>query len=185
MKPKLCRVCKVEFAPFNSLQFACSVPCALEYSRKKREGDGRRQQKAAKAKERKSNREARVRLKTRSDYLKEAQDACNAYIRKRDSGLPCVSCGTKDPNIQYAAGHYRSVGACPELRYHPSNIWRQCNRNCNQHKSGSAVEYRIELVKRCGIDMVEWLEGPHQAQHYTIEDAKEIKAHYKQLLKEL
>lgn len=183
MKSKRCRVCKEVFAPFNSLQFSCSVPCALEYAKKQREAAQQRAEKRLQAAKRKRNREARVKLKTRSQWLKEAQYACNAYIRERDRGTSCVSCGTTDPNIQYAAGHYRSVGACPELRYHPSNIWRQCNRNCNMHKSGSAVEYRIELVKRCGLKMVEWLEGPHQPQKLTIEDAKEIKQYYKEQLK--
>ena len=174
---KTCPYCQTEFLPRKFAQVCCNdYRCALRHVRKLRE----RKVEAAK---RKSNRVARDKIKPRSRWLNEARDACNAYIRERDRGLPCVSCGTTAPNIQYAAGHYRSVGACPELRYHPSNIWRQCNRNCNQHKSGSAVEYRIELVKRIGVKMVEWLEGPHQPQKYTIEDAKEIKQYYKEQLK--
>jgi len=161
------------------------VPCALEYSRKKREGDGRRAQKAAKAKERKRNREARADSKTLSDWLADAQAHCNAYIRERDRGLPCISCGTQNPSIQYCAGHYRTRGAAPELRFNPLNIHLQCNKNCNLEKSGNIVEYRIRLKERIGESALTWLEGPHQAQHYTIEDAKEIKAHYKQLLKEM
>jgi hypothetical protein len=52
-------------------------------------------------------------------------------------------------------------------------------------KSGDIVNYRIELVKRIGAEKVEWLEGPHQAQRYTIEDLKQMKAHYRALIREL
>jgi len=182
MKPKLCRVCKVSFDPFNSLQFACSVPCALEYSRKQREGNDRRAEKAAKAKERKRNREARVRLKTRSQWLAEAQHAFNAYIRKRDSGN-CISCG-RDHSGQYHAGHYRSVGACPELRFDEDNCHKQC-APCNNHKSGNAIDYRINLLKKIGIERVEALEGPHSPLKLSIDEIKAIKSTYKAKLREM
>ena len=40
-------------------------------------------------------------------------------------------------------------------------------------------------VKRIGKDRVEWLEGPHDPKKYTIEDAKDIKAVFKDKLKQL
>jgi len=173
----------VEFDPFNSLQFACSVPCALEYSRKKREGDGRRAEKAAKAKERKRNREARVRLKTRSQWLAEAQHVFNAYIRQRDIRDNCISCG-RNHSGQYHAGHYRSIGAAPELRFHEGNCHKQC-APCNNHKSGNAIEYRIALVKKIGLDKVEELEGIHSPLKLSIDEIKAIKSTYKAKLKEI
>lgn len=33
-------------------------------------------------------------LLTRGDYIKKAQTAFNAFIRERDEGKPCPSCGT-------------------------------------------------------------------------------------------
>jgi hypothetical protein len=57
--------------------------------------------------------------------------------------------------------------------------------HCNQHKSGNAVEYRINLVKRIGQDKVEYLESCNDPVKYTIEDAKEIKRLYNEKLKEL
>jgi hypothetical protein len=123
-------------------------------------------------------------MKSKGEYAKEAQAVFNAWIRLRDHGLPCISCGTT-ANVQYAAGHYRTVSSCPELRFEPLNVHLQCNRNCNMAKSGSILEYRIELVKRIGQEKVDWLEGPHEPKRYTIEDLKSIKAHYRAKVREL
>lgn len=170
-KPKKCKICRTEFKPFQSTQKVCSVKCAIELT----ELDKTR-------KERQEIRKRKEALKTRSDYEKEAQEACNAYIRARDKDENCISCGR--PPKKRNAGHYRSVGACPELRFHPFNIHLQCE-HCNSWKSGNIVEYRIRLVKKIGLQNVDWLEGPHEIQHRTIEDLKEIKAYYKALTKQL
>ena len=47
------------------------------------------------------------------------------------------------------------------------------------------MNYRISLVVRIGQDKVEWLEGPHEPQRYTIDDLKAIKAEYREKLKQL
>ena len=60
----------------------------------------------------------------------------------------------------------------------------QCVR-CNRNLSGNAVEYRIRLVKRIGADNVDWLEGPHPARKYTVEEIKAIKAEYRAKTREL
>jgi hypothetical protein len=52
-------------------------------------------------------------------------------------------------------------------------------------KSGNILEYRIRLVKKIGQSAVDWLEGPHEAKRYTIDELKEIKARYRRLLREL
>ena len=181
MKPKRCRVCKEEFAPFNSLQFSCSVPCALEYAKKQREGDAQREEKRLQAAKRKRNREARVKLKSRSQWLAEAQQAFNAYIRERDKGLPCVSCG-KYHSGQMHAGHYRTTKAAAEIRFSEFNCHLQC-APCNNHLSGNIIEYRKSLLQCYGERIVDWLEGPHNGQKLTIEDAKDIKQYYKEQLK--
>ncbi|MEG0969405.1 MAG: recombination protein NinG, partial [Pseudomonas sp.] len=138
-------------------------------------------------------REIKVRkekLKTRSDHMCEAQVLFNEYIRLRDSGQPCISCDSlpSDHDLitgsRWDAGHYRSVGACPELRFEPLNVHRQCVK-CNRNLSGNAVEYRIRLVQRIGANQVAFLEGPHQAQRYTIEDLKAIKVEYRAKIKQL
>ncbi|WP_205968727.1 recombination protein NinG, partial [Pseudomonas viridiflava] len=56
---------------------------------------------------------------------------------------------------------------------------------CNTQLSGNIVNYRLALVRRIGITNVEWLEGPHEPQKYTIEELKALTAKYRALTREL
>lgn len=178
-KPKRCKVCPERFMPRNSMQVVCSPLCGSTLARRTRE---RKEAKLARE-DRQKIREQRERIKTRSDYLKEAQVAFNAWIRERDRDLPCISCGRHHQG-QYHCGHYRTVAGSPALRYEPLNAWKQC-APCNNHKSGDIVNYRIELVRRIGREAVEWLEGPHEPKRYTVEDLKEITKEYRAKVREL
>ncbi|NWF10004.1 recombination protein NinG [Pseudomonas salomonii] len=180
-KPKKCRVatCRASFVPARIGQAVCSPACAMIDA-------PRHAPKARKALAeigRKELRAAKVKIKSRAQHMKEAQTAFNAWIRERDIGLPCVSCG-RHHNGQWHAGHYRTVGGNPELRFEPLNVWRQC-APCNNHKSGDIVNYRLELVRRIGADKVDWLEGPHEPQRHTIEQLQAIKAEYRAKTREL
>lgn len=178
-KPKRCKSCRESFIPARPLQSACGVQCAIALTNAGKE----KARKDKEAREREDHRIAKERIKTKGEHAKEAQAEFNAWIRLRDEKLPCVSCGRFHEG-QWHAGHYRTVGANPELRFEPLNVWRQC-APCNNHMSGNVVNYRIELVKRIGADMVEWLEGPHEPKRYTIEDLKAIKAEYRAKVREL
>ena len=116
--------------------------------------------------------------KSRSWHLEQAQRAFNAYIRERDKGRACISCGTQKPGIKYEAGHYRTVGAQPSLRFNEDNCHLQCAFNCNHHRSGNVVDYRIGLVERIGVERVEALEKDQPAANWTIEDIEAIKKKY-------
>jgi hypothetical protein len=138
--------------------------------------------KASQAKQgRKENKEAKERIKTRAKWLKEAQSAVNAYVRERDKDLPCVSCGRHHQG-QYHAGHYRSVGSAPELRFETSQIHKQCSA-CNNYLSGNLIPYRAELINRVGLNVLAWIEGPHPAKRYTIDDLRAIRDDYRAKLK--
>lgn len=180
MKPKKCKSCRESFIPSRPLQSACGVQCAIALTNAGKE----KARKAREAKGRDEHRVAKEKVKSKGEHAKEAQIAFNAWVRLRDHGLPCISCGTT-ADVQYAAGHYRTVASCPELRFEPLNVHLQCNRNCNMAKSGSILEYRIELVKRIGADKVEWLESKHEPKRYTIEDLKAIKAEYMAKVRQL
>lgn len=151
------------------LQICCSVKCAIENERLK--------------KIRKQQRRERKALKSRGDWMKEAQSAFNKFIRARDAGQPCISC-QREHEGQWHAGHYRTVGANPELRFHEDNCHKQCSV-CNNHLSGNLINYRINLVEKIGVDAVEILEGPHEPKKYTIDDLKKIKQTYKRKTKEM
>ncbi|KAA8712930.1 recombination protein NinG [Pseudomonas cannabina] len=180
-RAKKCRVpeCGASFVPQKLGQAVCSPACAIKDA-------PRNQAKARKALVQAERSEIKVRkekLKSRSEHMKDTQQAFNEWVRHRDMGEPCVSCG-RHHNGQWHAGHYRSVGGHPALRFEPLNVWRQC-APCNTHKSGDLVNYRAELVRRIGIANVEWLEGPHEPQKYTIEELKALTAKYRALTREL
>lgn len=171
LKRKKCRICGDQFVPFRPLQQVCGHMCAIELAQKNRA-----------KKERQETREAKERIKSRGDYAREAQIAFNAYIRARDKGKGCISCGIQTGKEN--AGHYRSVGSCPELRFEESNVHLQCER-CNTYLHGNLINYRIHLIERIGINKVVWIEGPHEPKKYTIDDLREIKKLYKRKLKEI
>jgi hypothetical protein len=123
----------------------------------------------------------RAKLKSRSDWIKEAQAVFNAWIRERDKNLPCISCKCSNAG-QWHAGHYLSVGARPELRFDPLNVHKQCV-HCNLYMSGNLINYRKSLCEKIGVENVELLEGPHDAKKYTIEELELIKKTYSMMLK--
>ncbi|MDI3184676.1 recombination protein NinG [Pseudomonas paracarnis] len=180
-KPKKCRVatCRASFVPSRMGQTVCSPACALI--------DGpRHAPKARKALadiERKDIKVRKEKLKSRADHIKDTQQAFNAWVRARDATLPCVSCGRHHEG-QYHAGHYRTVGANPELRFEPLNAWKQC-APCNNHLSGNLINYRISLLQRIGEEKVAWLEGPHEAKKYTVDELKAMTADYRAKTREL
>lgn len=132
---------------------------------------------------RKKLRQDKERIKTRSDWLREAQAAFNKYIRLRDKDLPCISCDKpNNGSHQRHASHYRSVGAHPELRFESLNVHASCAQ-CNAIKSGNLVEYRIRLSNKIGAINLTWLEGPHEPKKYTVEEIKEIIKEYKEKIK--
>lgn len=181
-KQKACKnpACGVKFTPMQMGQKVCGWKCGLAIKDVNQE----KAKKALAQAEKKAHREAKEKVKTKGQHMRDAQSAFNAWIRARDAGRPCISCGTT-ADIQYAAGHFRSAGGHPELRFEPLNVHLQCNRNCNMAKSGNLGPYRAELIRRIGQDKVDWLEGPHEPKRYTIEDLKKITAEYRLKLRQL
>jgi len=179
LKLKKCCICKTEFKAFMSTTKVCSIDCAIKHAEKK---------KIALEKKRIAihKRDCRIALdaiKPKSKWLKEAQIEFNRYIRLRDANKPCISC-QRHHKGQYHAGHYRTVGSAPHLRFDERNCYKQCSV-CNNHLSGNIINYRISLVQLFGIDYVNQLENDNEAKHYTVDDIKEIKAYYKAKCKEL
>ncbi len=164
-RAKKCKVCTEPFVPRQPMQRVCGVDCAKAEAVRVRQHA-----------EKKADRAKREKLKPRADWLKEAQTAFNSYIRLRDDRLPCVSCG-RESISGWNAGHFMSVGSHPELRFEEDNVHKQCI-HCNLHKHGNALMYRLALIEKIGLDRVEWLEGPHEPQKWTIDDLKAIKADY-------
>lgn len=176
MKQKTCKVCKDKFDPIRFAQVVCSPPkdCVFRYA------DFKESEKTRKlhCKQRKEFRD-----NDKPFRAKQAQKAFNAYIRARDNKEPCISC-QRHHTGQYHAGHYKTSGGNPELRFEELNCHKQC-APCNNHLSGNIIGYRLNLIHKFGLDLVEWLEGPHQLKKYTASDYKEIETKYKNKLKDL
>lgn len=169
-RTKKCKACGDPFMPSRPMQRVCGPVCALGVVRADR----------AKA-ERMADASKRLQLKSRQEWLKEAQAAFNAWVRARDAELPCVSCN-RHHDGQWHAGHFLSTGACPELRFDPANVHKQC-APCNNHLSGNVVRYRIELLGRIGAAELARLEGPHKPKKWSIEELQLTKALYTRMTK--
>ncbi|CNK28208.1 phage ninG-like protein [Yersinia frederiksenii] len=189
-KHRNCKVCNERFKPETIYQWWCNDEHRADYAvlvmQDKRRRDQASELKRRREKEREERKELKVRkinAQPKSYWIKQAQQAVNAFVRARDSNLPCVSCGTHSA-AQWDAGHYRTTAAAPQFRFDPRQIHKQCSV-CNQHKSGNIVPYRVELIKRIGIETVEAIENNHERRSYSIEELKGIRDYYRLALKRI
>lgn len=167
IKKRKCKECRKPFTP-SGMVLVCSFDCAVAYGKKTAAKAEARKAKEVKAKERKQKSDFR---KTDTKWLKaNAEFYCNKYIRLRDAGNGCISCGTHNPNIVYAAGHFIPKGRCLPLRYNELNIHLQCNEYCNRRLSGNLIAYEAALRIKIGDKAVDWLKGPHKPVRYRAED---------------
>jgi hypothetical protein len=132
---------------------------------------------------RKADREKLAAMRPLSYWVRQAQEAFNAWVRARDAGKPCISCQRQHTG-KVNAGHYLSTGARPELRFEPLNVHLQCEP-CNTNLSGNAILYRVNLLKLIGEEKLAWLEGPHEPKRYRADDLKAITATYRAKLRAL
>jgi len=185
VKPKTCNPakggCGQEFTPARQLQKACSPECARNFAAhvsSKAEALRMREDKAR-------TRVALEALKTIPKLKKEAQHAFNRWIRQRDAAQPCISCGAPPPDLSGLhagrdAGHYRSTGSADHLRFNEDNCHSQCV-SCNQWGAGKAVEYRMGLLKRIGLERTNALELNRDFMKWTREGLREIRDRYRAL----
>jgi hypothetical protein len=173
IKKKKCRYCKEDYFPKTTLQKCCyNYECIKQ---------------AVKDAELKTWNKKKTKLKkdlmTASDWLKIAQQTFNKFIRERDKGKMCISCGQKPKKIN--AGHYFSAGGHSNLRFNEDNVHLQCEK-CNQFLSGNLLNYQIGIEKRIGGErLLQLHELAHVTKKWTIEELQEINTVYKEKLKEL
>ena len=190
MKKNRCAGCKEYFDRETMIRLPSglfhSIQCAVDLGKKRQEKQvlaARNKVKKQTAKRHASDKE---RVKTRTQWLDQLQSLVNQYVlHVRDKGRPCCTCG-KPRGVKFDAGHMRSRGSCPELRFELTNIHAQCSVNCNQHGSGMRHEYQLFIIAEYGQEHLEWLEGPHamlkeQFPHYT--DIKAEIIRYRKLIR--
>jgi len=118
----------------------------------------------------------------------------NVYIKLRDKGKPCISCGKHEHEIKnfrgWHAGHYLSVGARKDLRFNEDNCHAQCSgcnlgENHNKAKEATTAQrYRANLIDRIGEDKVLVLES-YNVHKYTYDELIGIKEYFNKKLKKL
>lgn len=180
-----CRYCRQTYKPARMGQGCClNLDCIIQAGQARKAKEAAKQAKA----ERAAIKVRKAKLKTRRDWINESQIAFNKFIRFRDAGKPCICCGKAIPDAKAGgsgdAGHYRSVGSAPHLRFDERNCHLQ-DKQCNRWGAGRAVDYRIGLIQRIGIEAVEALEADNTPAHWSIDDLKAIRDTYRAKLKDL
>ena len=170
IKQKKCKICKAYFTPQRPLQLVCQWKCAIDFAKDTKIKTVKKEVK-----------EAKLKLKSRSDWLKDTQVVFNKYIRLRDQDDGCISCGSKSA-YAYHAGHYRSIGSAGHLRFNELNCHRQCSA-CNTHLSGNLIQYRLGLIGKIGIHAVEALEHDNNTVKWSVEEIKLLKAQFSAKIK--
>lgn len=161
----------------SHLKAFCSIDCLMSYTKS---DQGRKAvQKAVTRQNNKDKAVIREKHKTRGQYVREAQAAVNAYVRWRDKDKGCISCSARLPTDAqgggFDAGHYRSRGSSPHLRFRLDNIFGQCKR-CNRYLSGAVDKMRVGIVWRYGQEFLDRIEMEHEGRHYSIEELQRIKS---------
>ena len=123
--------------------------------------------------------------KTVGKLKKDLQKVFNAYIRQRDEGEPCISCGSFS---KLQAGHYFSVGSYDGLRFNEDNVHGECAR-CNCWDESHLITYRRNLEIKLGrskylklnMQADEYKMNGYKFTRYELEELIEL---YKQKLKD-
>jgi hypothetical protein len=84
--------------------------------------------------------------KTLPKLKKDAEKVFNAFIRRRDEGKPCISCGQFKP---LQAGHFYAVKGYDGLRYDEDNVAGECS-GCNCFDESHLIGYAENLLIRIG-----------------------------------
>jgi len=195
-----CRYCKAEIPktkdckePVQKAGF-CSIDHMAKHGIEKAKLNKEKKEKA-------QHKAAKEAIKTPSKWKAEAQKEFNRFIRLRDYRDDCISCYTPTEEIQkkdgwkpggcWDAGHYKTRGAFPELRFEENNVHKQC-KSCNASQKYSAKRaesvstiYKEKLIIKIGKSELDWIEGPHDPKKYTIEELKQIKNTYRKKANEL
>lgn len=98
--------------------------------------------------------------------LKATKEVIHAFVRERDKGKPCISCGMpwhKD----FHAGHFHKAELFETLKFNLDNIHGQCP-GCNIFKDGNLEQYNINLPHRIGNDRYNILQSLAQSDKQSV-----------------
>jgi hypothetical protein len=181
----------------GGLQAFCNIECMSKYAFQKKDKGYEIQRKTA----RKATAKRKQEIKTRREWIIEAQRPFNKFIRIRDTLDPCISCGISRADIEsrhgwkvggcWDAGHFKARGVKQQLRFNTYNCHKQC-KSCNggsgkfSHKAATVdQQYRINLIKKIGLARVEDLESNNELEKQDIEYLKRVKSIFNRRVKHL
>ena len=155
------------------MQATCSPKCQFEDKKKK---EAKKADKFSKLPKLTSARNMAVIPGGRSagKMTQYTQDVVNAFIKVRDRFKPCITCGAYGNDVEWHAGHFRSVGSAPHLRFHFWNIHKQCS-HCNIELSGNRVEFEKRLPERIGQRKFELIKNDNMPRNYGDHEMKRIR----------
>lgn len=204
-KPNRCKHCK-ERMPEDKARQVIHTECIdpwLAVERAKKERKEAAKWRAAARVEKMLDRAKRKDLKPRNYWFARAKVAAQAFRRLEElaKGSGCMSCGRSQQEVAGAdawkpggvwdGGHFLSKGARPELALEPKNIWLQC-KSCNGGSSKYArkgytvnASFEANLRAQEGDELVGWLKGPHELNHYSIEQLQTLEREFSAKAKEL
>jgi hypothetical protein len=197
-KANKCKHCKVRM-PEDKARHVLHEDCVDPWLAAERAKKARKQEaawRAAARVEKMLDRAKRKDLKPRNYWYAKAKVAVQASRRLEElaKGGGCMSCGRSQKEVAgtdawkpgglWDGGHFMSKGARPELALEPLNIWLQC-KSCNggagkYARKGYTVNASFEanLIAKEGQELVDWLKGPHDLKHYSIEQLQAIEAEH-------
>lgn len=168
------------FTPkYSTIEPTCSINCLIEYNREK---------KARNTAGLNKMRNEKIKLEDLEALKKQTQDVVNLYIRLRDKGKTCISCGHKLGQY-FDAGHIFDKKQHSMIRYDLDCLAGQCQK-CNRFYEGRYDNARIEQEKRIGVERYQKLFKRSQIAlrvpyTWTRSDLKEIQKKVKSLTKNL
>lgn len=180
-----CAHCREWFHPTREGQVVCSFECASAIGKKQTakareaaKAKAVRRQRESEKEGRQRRRAKRIELKTKSQWRSEAQTAFNKYVRLRDSGKPCISCG-RLPEQKLGGtmdcGHYRTRGAARHLSFNLHNTAAQCVY-CNRDRAGAQKAFEQGLVQRIGQEAVDALNNDNTIRNFDIPYLQRVKS---------
>lgn len=180
-----CKYCKQKVERLQIKIPQVCKDCVLEHFESNKDKILQKAKTSVKRKEKAKTDAIKETLKTRTQKINDVKPIFQKYCRLRDADAPCISCGKHSK--YYDGGHFFKAEVYSGVIFDENNVHKQCV-NCNRDLYGNLIEYRINLIKKIGIDAVEQLEQKAlktREYKYSDDELKNIKEVYALKIKQL
>lgn len=162
-----CPICKQPATERFGLKLFCGYEHAAEWAKSAQERKKKSEASKRASEAKKRDRETLERLKTPRQQSADAQVVFNKLRRFQElvrfkemrQEPVCFSCQKPLGNDQWAAGHFYTRGARPDLAFEPLNVHIQHNTKCNMYLSGDVEGQKRGYYIRYGEKAQEILDS--------------------------